>query len=289
MNDWLVSARRARRVADIQVVLMLYTESALDGFSEGLTLGLRSWFGQQAAIHHIVGTLRSLGPATPFMRAWYLLWESLEQGSGIRTTTNGTEYLRFAIEDFPDDPEVLLAAGSREEMRWWNWSANPQRRPSGGDTSDKRLQTAADWLRRSLAADPLPPEPRLRLGRVLFLLGDIQTAETELRRSTSESIEPGFRYLGFLFLGDLLERRGDHASAATAYRSAIGLVPGDQSARVAAAQLAHKEARRAEAAQEIGRALARPPTSSDPWWLYTRGQWWRLEQRLAAARALVRR
>jgi tetratricopeptide (TPR) repeat protein len=289
MNDWLTGARRARDVAALELALMLHTEGALDGFSEGAALGMRSWFVQLAAIRRIFEALRSLAPGTPFLRNWYLLWESIQQGVGLTTIAQTADYLSLALEDFPNDPEVLLAAGSRYEMLWWHRSPNPQRQPSGGSGSDRQLRTAADWLRRSLQADPRSPEPRLRLGRVLFLLGDIKAAEAELRQSTSAAAGPAFHYLGLLFLGDLLEHRGDTAAAVAAYRSAIGLVTVDQSARVASAQLAHKEGRRSEAAEEIGRALDRPTTGTDPWWAYIRGQWWRFETHRAIALTMVRR
>jgi len=288
VNVWLDGARRARDVAALELALMLHTECVADGERVGAAPGTHGWSVQVAAVRRIFTALRSLAPRTLFLRNWYLLWESIQQSAGRLTAPDSAEYLNLALEDFPNDPELLLAAGSRHEMLWWYGSANPQRRPSGGPPSDRHLDTAADWLRRSVDADPRPPEPRLRLGRVLFLRGNTHAAEAALRQLTLSTVEPAFRYLALLFLGDLLEHRGDNAAAVTAYRSAIGLVMIDQSARVAAAQLAHKVGRRSDAAEEIGRALTRPTTGSDPWWVYLRGQSWRFQQRLSVALSMVR-
>ena len=289
VDQWLDGARRARDIASLELALMMHTEGAVDGFAEGATLGLRSWLGQLPAVRHLVNAVRSLAPRSPFMRNWHLLWEAMLQGTGLSIIPASADYLPLALQDFPHDWEVLLAAGSRHEARWWNGSSNPRRLPSGGGESNNGLRTAEDMLNRSLKANPASVESRLRLGRVVFLLDDLDGAEPELRRSAAPAVEPGLRYLGLLFLGELLERRGDDAAALATYESAIGLVTVDQSARVAAAQLAHKEGRRREAAEEIGSTLARPPAGFDPWWLYLRGQWWRFEDRLLAGREMVRR
>ncbi len=289
VDKWLSRARRARDGAALELALLVQTEAAFDGYGEGLTLGLRNWLSQLAIIRRIFRALRSLDDRTPFLRNWYLLWESHLQGLGLALIPQSGDYLPFALADFPDDPEVLLTAACRHELLWWRRMSNPRRLPSGSGAPNTDLRTTVDLLRRSLEADPASVESRLRLGRVLFLLGDLESAEPELRRSTSLAVEPGHRYLGLLFLGEWFERRGNHDEAIRTYGSAIGLVSVDQSARLAAAQLAHKDGRRSEAAEETSRALTRPPTGSDPWWLYLSGQGWRFEQRLSVAQGIVRR
>ena len=289
LSDWVADRRRSKDVASLELALMLHTEGAITGFGEGAALGLIGWLNQLGAVRRVFLALRALAPRSPFMRNWHLLWESVVQGAGLSPISMTADYLPIALEDFPNDAEVLLAAGSRYEWLWWIGSGNPRRLPSGSSSSDKHLRTALDMLRRSRKADSAALEPRLRLGRVLFLLDDFERAEPELRPLTVPTVEPAWRYLGLLFLGELLEHRGRTAAADAAYKSAIGLVPVDQSARVAAAQLAHKDGRRVEAAEEIGRALGAPATGLDPWWLYLRGQWWQFEDRLRTARAMVQR
>jgi tetratricopeptide (TPR) repeat protein len=289
LTDWVADRRRSKDVASLELALMLHTEAAIIGFGEGAALGLSGWLNQLGAVRRVFVALRALDPRSPFMRNWHLLWESLLQGSGLSPASLTPDYLTIALEDFPNDTDVLLAAGCRYEELWWVGSSNPRRLPSGGSSSDKHVRTAVEMLRRSVKADPAAVEPRLRLGRVLFLLDDLDGAESELRRLASPAVEPGLRYLALLFLGEVLEHRGQTAGALTSYRSAIGLVPVDQSARVAAAQLVHREGWRTEAADEIGRALGGPAAGFDPWWAYIRGQWWRFEDRLTAGRSMVRR
>jgi tetratricopeptide (TPR) repeat protein len=289
LTDWAADRRRSKDVASLELALMLHTEAAIIGFGEGAALGLSGWLNQLGAVRRVFVALRALAPRSPFMRNWHLLWESALQGAGVSRMPATADYLSVALEDFPNDAEVLLAAGCRYEELWWIGSANTRRHPSGGRSSDKHLRTAVDLLRRSVRADPAAHEPRLRLGRVLFLLDDLDAAGSELRQLASPAVEPGLRYLALLFLGDVLERRGDTAAALTAYGTAIGLVQVDQSARLAAAQLAHREGRRTEAAEEIGRALVIPAAGFDPWWVYLQGQRWRFEDRLTTGQSLVRR
>jgi tetratricopeptide (TPR) repeat protein len=289
LTDWVADRRRSKDVASLELALMLHTEAAITGFGEGAALSLSGWLNQLGAVRRVFVALRALAPRSPFMRNWHLLWESVVQGAGFSPISMTADYLSIALEDFPNDADVLLSAGCRYEWLWWIGSANTRRHPSGGSSSDKHLRTAVDMLRRSVRADPAAHEPRLRLGRVLFLLDDLDAAESELRQLASPAVEPGLRYLALLFLGEVLEHRGDTAAALTAYGTAIGLVQVDQSARVAAAQLAHREGRRTEAAEEIGRALVIPAAGFDPWWVYLRGQWWRFEDRLTTGQSMVRR
>jgi len=191
LTDWVADRRRSKDVASLELALMLHTEGAITGFGEGAALGLSGWLNQLAAVRRVFVALRALAPRSPFMRTWHLLWESVVQGAGLNPISMTADYLPIALEDFPNDAEVLLAAGCRYEWLWWIGSGNPRRLPSGSSSSDKHLRTAADLLRRSRKADSTALEPRLRLGRVLFLLDDLDGAESELRELASPAVEPG--------------------------------------------------------------------------------------------------
>ena len=80
---------------------------------------------------------------------------------------------------------------------------------------------------------------------------------------------------------------GDRKAAAASYDRAITLVSVPQSALVARAHLAHLDGRRAESARLVTQALSIGSVESDPWWPFVRGQAWRFELYLKAARALV--
>ena len=133
-------------------------------------------------------------------------------------------------------------------------------------------------------------ESRLRLGRVLFLLDELPAAREALQAALSsvQATDPAMRYMGLLFLGELEKSRGDRVAARAAFDAAIALVPIAQSARLAAAHLAHADGQRSAASDAVIRALSGRSDGSDPWWWYVRGQLWRVDIYRDAARAMVR-
>jgi tetratricopeptide (TPR) repeat protein len=293
-DEWIESARRERRRDELEAALMLQTELVFTEWDD-LLITIDPSLATSALSRHVVTLQRvysavtSLDRRTPFLRTWYLLWEAFCQGHNAPRLPMYADYLDLALRAFPDDAELLLAAGSRYEMYWWGTPDNPQRHPTSGSGSTAGdLLTARDWLRRSVAVAPPLIEARLRLGRVLTLTGDEQAARAALVAVNSSSTSARLKYLATLFLGDLAERQGDRVTAAAAYESAIGLVSVPQSARLAAAHLAYRDGDRRQAAALIVDALSTGLTETDPWWWYVRGQWSRFEGLLDNGRAMVR-
>jgi tetratricopeptide (TPR) repeat protein len=287
-------ARKNKRPDELEAALMLHSEVIFRGWSQGSGSRLGSMSSLSAMIKHLAivqqahAALKSMSPKTPFLRRWYLLWESFRQGNLSPNLPRQADYLELGLDEFPEDPELLLAAGSRNELQWWLSASNPQRHRSGdGRSSALHLRTARGLLRKAVDADPGLAESHLRFGRVLALMGDFDDALDELRRVSDTSGDLGLRYLGHLFLGDVHERRGDSGAAAREYQVAIGLVPVSQSARVAAAHLAYAAGLRKESADQVGKALSETSTGADPWWWYIRGQWWHFEPHLQIARSMV--
>ena len=193
---------------------------------------------------------------TPFLKTWYLLWESFRHVHGNQPIPTELDFMPAALAAFPSDARVLLAAGSRYELAWSMSLENAQRdleREPFGVT--KLLTTARDYLRRSLAADSGEGEARLRLAHVLLELNELSSVAPILSSHDWTPDGPAFEYLARLFEGDLHERKGDRAAAAAAYDRAIALVDAPQSALVAKAHLAHLDGRRAEAARDRGAGL----------------------------------
>jgi tetratricopeptide (TPR) repeat protein len=288
VNELIDGARRAGRRQDLEAALMLVTELAFNGWSEGAQLGLTPWLRQVAVVVRLHDAVKGMAPRTPFLREWYLLWESFYQRKGVVGLPDNADFLLTALQTFPDDPELMLAAGSRYEVRWWMSIDNPQRHPSGAaGTSQQFLTTARGWLRKAAARSPDASEVRLRLGRVLFLLGDLDEADAELRRFKAAAKDPISEYLVQLFLGDICERRGDRAAARAAYEKAVDILPDAQSGRLAAAWIAYVEGLRPVAAETVVTSLSEPSSQADPWWWYVLGQAWQFDNHLTALRALI--
>jgi tetratricopeptide (TPR) repeat protein len=289
-NDWIQHALRQKRKTDLEAALLLCSESIMRAWSLDQVYPLRTLKGRFRTFDRLRVAVNRLDRKSLFLRAWYLSWESFRQANVHFPPPAEMDFLDEALDAFPKDGQLLLAAGSREELNWRSSFENAQRDPSGEAPSVKRYLIAArDMLRRSLSADPKESEARLRLGRVLLELGEVEHASRVLGEHDWKADGPGFEYLARLFQGEVHERRGDVAAAAHAYDVAISLIKAPQSARIARAHLAHRLGLRSEAASTVMAALSPSPAELDPWWLYIRGQTWRFEGYLKLARSLVRR
>jgi inner membrane protein len=280
----------ANRRADFEAALLLITDAVMsiwrtdDPFPAG---ALAPYMGAFQQLHR---ELKGMNSRTPFLKAWYLLWEAFRHVHANYPPPKDLDYIDVAVAAFPKDAQVLLAAGSRYELYWWLSLENAQRDLSREPFEvTKLLATARDLLRRSLEAEPGEAEARLRLAHVLLELNELSSIPQIVSSHDWTPEGPAFEYLARLFEGDLHERSGDHAAAIAAYDRAIALVDVPQSALVAKAHLAHLDGRRADASRIVAPVLSRNAPGLDPWWPYIRGQAWRFDAYLKAAHALVLR
>lgn len=288
IREWIKLREKGKRADDLAAALMLHSEAVFVVYADAPGIGgsLTSGRVHRDLVAELHRALKAVTPRTSFSRTWYLMWESFRQGAALSEADTATDFLPDALDAFPNDAYVLLAAGARYELYWWLSSDNALRDASADGSVDSRaLRSAEEWLRKSVASDPSLAEARLRLARVLTLRGLVADAETQLAQATTE--DANYRYLRELFLGQARERAGDREGAAAAYARASGTVEWPQAARVAAAHLAHGSGRRAEAAGGLTQSLMARPEAIDPWSVYIRGQWWYLQSRIRRARALV--
>lgn len=289
LNDWVREARREERRDDLAAALMMHTEVmfeevATDPARLRLNVAVRKHDRAISAIHQ---QLRGFSRNTPILRIWYLMWEAFRQGFSLGGNAIVSDHLADGLSAFPDDPDMLLSAGSRHELVWWNAAQNPQRDPTERSrAADNSLSEARRYFQKSVDVNPKAIEARIRLGRVLTLLGRYDAAAEQLT-AQSRFGEPAFDYLRLLFLGEVRERQNDPAGAIAAYEEAIGLTPSPQSARLAVAQVSHSQGRRSDAARTALQAMNTSRDSNDPWWGYQRGQWWRLGYYLKVCRGFV--
>jgi tetratricopeptide (TPR) repeat protein len=294
VDRWVEAARRARRPADLEAALLLHTELFFvtwdNTFPPARASGYAPKLRAQAdVLRRLHAELVSYDARTPFLRTWYLLWESFLQVRSAFELAQYGDHLATAVRAFPDDAEVLLAAGAHFEMRWWLDNDNPHRQPApAGGGAAQNLRVARDWFGKAAAVPHPIAEIPLRLGRVLLALGEVDAAAIELRRAQGASKDPGLRYLSTLLLGAVAERRGDLDAAAAAYAEAATLVPFPQSARLAAAYVSHVRGQRTDAANAVVAALGNRSNDYDPWWLYTRGYSLQFDRLRQSARGLVK-
>jgi tetratricopeptide (TPR) repeat protein len=212
-----------------------------------------------------------------FRRLWYCTVINSLQAAALYGAAQ--RYLDHAVSLFPDNGEVQLLAGMLEEMR-----ASPRTSATSAGDRRKALVEAERHFRAVLAVDAGRLEAQLRLGRVLQQRNELAEARRWLVPLTTAP-DDRLAYLADLFLGGV-EDASQHADAALAdYQRAAARLPSGQTARLAASELLHRGGDRAAAAEAIASA-AGPSNSSDPWWTYIFGEFWRRELLVAALRGM---
>lgn len=184
-----------------------------------------------------------------------------------------------AIELFPRDAELLLARGSvREEAAVLGaeapglLAADTAAGVEALAASVRReaLERARRDLRDAIAAGPGLALARVRLGRVLWRLGEPEPAKVELEAALRSLADPDHAYLAHLFLGRVHEDAGRLADALSEYRQAAGIHPSALSVAVALSHALQLEGD-AEAARDAlrhGLRSAGQRRERDPHWDY---------------------
>jgi hypothetical protein len=236
--------------------------------------------------------LLDAGRGREFVRQWYLLLASQFQGK--RHVSRSAHYLQEARFLFPADPDVLLASGSHHEMLTFVPTGRVSMFDERGENIadyvvdyPKERAEASHYFRAALGANPAMYEAQLRLGRMLYLLGDLAAAATELDAVRARANIVTFRSLAALFLALIEEERGHLGPAARLYVEATKLSPEAQAPYVGISELLYVDGQPDKAAETIMTLLERP-APRDPWWAYMMGEWWHFDARLQALRAQAR-
>jgi VWFA-related protein len=216
------------------------------------------------------------------VRLWY-----------IATSAHGQYYERQtrheeqAVEMFPEDAQVLFLAACLHEtfasptIQSLARSIHVSGTRHGIESEKSELRKAEKLFRRALTAEPALVEARIRLGRVLHLLGQPEDAARELRQAVAtllsgdgSAASPDSRlllYLAEMFYGAAAEELGQRARAQASYARAAELYPDAPSPRLALSQLALHDNDQAAALDAVQRAMQPPPGGrdrDDPWWRY---------------------
>jgi hypothetical protein len=247
-------------------------------FADGRQLSLDASAGQLDMARGLLDRVTPQPSRDDRVRRWYVATQSVLQ----RDEQLNPTLLDRGLQLFPEDPQLLLLGGSLHEtfaspqVQSFIRSSARARRADVGIGSDRvELRLAESLLRRALMNDERHAEARIRLGRVLGLLGRHEDAAAELRRAAESTSERPLLYYATLFLGGELEALGRRDDARVSYERAAAIYPRAQSPWLALSQLAKRSGDRAASTAAMERVLDMPAERSgqdDPWWAYHTAQ-----------------
>ncbi len=208
------------------------------------------------------------------VRLWYRATIAFLQSTAMHDVV----HFERALHLFPDDADIQFQAGCLHEtlasprVQEVLRSATVPRDVVISVKSERaELETAERFFRRTLDLDPSHQEARLRLGRVLGVLGHHEQAAAELRQVTDAVDHVAIRYYTALFLGREEEMLGHRDAARAGYERAGGMFPLAQSPQIALSHLARESAEPERALASAQRVLNLPPNEvdrRDPFWVY---------------------
>lgn len=182
--------------------------------------------------------------------------------------------LKRALEKYPEDDRILFYAGVLHEA----WASPVNQNvvlPKGGKTSygsrESELKLARQFFQKTVTVNPAFAEARLRLGRVLGLLGIHDRAARELQQAAQSIQDPQLLYYASLFLGRQFETLSRRSEARGQYERAAMLYPTAQAPLLALSQLAHSGGDTEGALLAAQRVFALPREdfwNDDPLWIY---------------------
>ena len=177
-------------------------------------------------------------------------------------------WAREGLKLFPRDAELLLAAGSALEESATVWTCgstveNPAMPPRFREATRAaalervaRYRQARSLFQDAIASDDGLTLARVRLGRVLWRLGEREAAQAALERAIEASPDPQLLCLAHLFLGRVHEDAGRLEQAVEHYRFSLALEPSGQAAAVALSHALRRAGEMEEARAVLRRALA---------------------------------
>jgi tetratricopeptide (TPR) repeat protein len=178
------------------------------------------------------------------------------------------DFAKKGLRQLPKDAQLLLLAGCVQDAIAIQLSVE-----GDGGGARKRRTNAERLYRSALAVGGVLEEARLRLGRVRLTQGRVTQAEEPLATVAQGAGDRRQRYLAWLFLGQLYDRRQRPARAAHAYQQALALYPDAQAARLGLAWVEDRQAGAAAARRTLLEGFTRPQTEAarDPWLEYAFG------------------
>lgn len=225
--------------------------------------------GAQARIAGRYAAVLARDPATrDFARRFFLTTALLWQHRAC--FDDALLQARAGIELFPRDAELLLTAGCvLEEKAFLTGVSSRDDWPSA--LPQEWFKDARRELADAVASNPDLVLARVRLGRVLWRLGQPEPAREALEAAVARAREPEHRYLAHLFLGRIHEDAQRLDQALSEYRRAAEVYPEGQSAAVALSHALQLAGDTEGSRRALERGLSDGPMLRDPYSEYLAG------------------
>lgn len=208
-----------------------------------------------------------------FERRW--LWAELTILEGTLRPLVAQAAVTKALDRFPNEPRFVMArAIATDQLFPFNGAVRTAAMTANGDATPAHIRNVTERYADTMTDPGTAPEAHVRFGWFLHRIGRDEEALAQLDGVVDEqSPDRMFRYYRQLFRGHALTALGRGDDAMAAFRAALAIWPGAQSARVALMNslLAHGDRAEAEAmAETIQTATA---DVVDPWWTYWQGDY----------------
>jgi tetratricopeptide (TPR) repeat protein len=225
---------------------------------------------------HLLELLPDDPAVVELTRRWYFATSAFMQSRSLMSDMH--PHIARALQRFPADPHLLFYAGSMHETfaSPGIQAALPDIRLPPGEklavgSAPAHLQQARQAFERAVAADPHLLEARLRLGRILSVIGRYEEAAEQLRHVLRDPPSRVLEYYAALFLGEAQAALGRTDAAWQSFERAAALYPSAQSPRLAISRLARLAGGQSDAVTALLQVLATnadDPARFDPWWKY---------------------
>lgn len=235
---------------------------------------------QARAVEHLAAILMLTDPqAGDFLRLVHLAMA--RQALWSHCLPESRSWAQAGLKLFPQDGALIMSVGVVSETEAFFTPAPAPRTPGllpsvirQRETEALRLRSVLDTARgdyeAALRAAPSLFEARLRLGRVLWRLGQPEPARVHFEAVIASAANAGVRYLAHLFLGRIHEERSQWTEAEQQYRAALDLQPGSERAMLALAHARFLQGDVESAREILGRSIDAAPAQAgvDPWISY---------------------
>ena len=214
--------------------------------------------GRLLAEYHV--RVREPAGADDFECAWLVTEAAALEG--LFNPDNALLFIPRALQRCPANARLNLAYAVVSEQQWLR-----------GATSAAHESEIVSRYEQAMKFPETETEARVRAARFHYGLGQYDRALALLDRVTTPSPDLEIRYFTLLVRGQVLRASGRLDEAAGAFRAALAVWPGAQSAQVALMTMQANRGNREEATALAEAVQTAPSDQYDPWWMYWLGDY----------------